>query len=144
MIYTDFGVLLPDDRTKLLSIIYKALKPGGIFIFDVLNNKDLEQKVSPKNWELTDEGFWMDKAYLALSDSFLFIENKVVLYQHIVIDELDNYYVYRFWTHFFDDKDLTAILRKSNFKNISCHKDVLPESDLWDGDNVIFCISTKS
>lgn len=37
MIFTDFGVLLPDQREILLGNIYRALKPGGKFLFDVLN-----------------------------------------------------------------------------------------------------------
>ena len=35
MIYTDFGVLIHDDRKRLLQNIFQALKPGGIFFFDV-------------------------------------------------------------------------------------------------------------
>jgi len=61
LIFTDFGVLLPNEREILLNNIKKVLKPNGTFIFDVLNDKDITQKTSPKNWELTKKGFWKDQ-----------------------------------------------------------------------------------
>ena len=48
LIYTDFGVLNPEERDKLLNNICKILKPGGIFIFDVLNDNSIEDKIEPK------------------------------------------------------------------------------------------------
>lgn len=143
LIYTDFGVLLPDERELLLLNIHKALKPGGKLVFDVLNDKNINQKVGSKNWELVDKGFWMDKPYLALSNSFLFDDQKVILFQHTIIDENENYKTYRFWTHFFNENDISNILEKNDFQSIDFHDDVLPESDLWSGDNVTFCVAAK-
>lgn len=139
LIFTDFGPLLPVEREKLLSTIKKVLKPGGMFIFDVLNDKNIGTKVSPKNWEASPEGFWKNKPYLAISDSFIYPENKVILYQHSVLDEQENTQIYRFWTHFFSHDDLRNILLPHNFENLSFHEDVLPEGGLWNGDNVSFC-----
>jgi len=139
LIYTDFGPLLPEERDHLLRIIKKILKPGGVFVFDVLNDKNIEHKISPKSWETSEKGFWKNKPYLALSDSFIYKEDKVVLYQHIVLDEQENMSIYRFWTHFFSHKDLVKILHKYNFKNLSFYENVLPKGDLWNGENVTFC-----
>ncbi len=144
LIYTDFGPLLPNERQQLLATIKKVLKPGGIFIFDVLNDKNLEKKTSPRSWETAEQGFWKDKPYLALSDSFIYEEEKVILYQHIVLDEEENQNIYRFWTHFFSQADLTNILREYNYDNLSFHEDVLPEGGLWNGDNVTFCKAINS
>lgn len=143
MIFTDFGVLNPSDREKLLTLIHKFLKPGGIFIFDVLSNNKLDEKVSPKSWEICESGFWKNRPYLALSESFLYSEEKVILFQHIVMDENDNINTYRFWTSFFGEEDIKSELSKSSFTNISTHKDVLPSTGLWDGENVTFCVTEK-
>ncbi len=51
MIYTDFGVLTPSERVSLLKMIYQVLKKGGVFIFDVLKDNELEHKLSPQSWE---------------------------------------------------------------------------------------------
>jgi len=143
LIYTDFGVLLPNERDILLNLISKVLKPGGVFIFDVLNDKNIENKITPKNWELSEKGFWKNNPYLTFSESFLYEENKVILYQHIIMDEQDNFDVYRFWTHFFSHSDLTDMLIKHGFDQLSFHEDILPKGDLWNGENVTFCLTSK-
>lgn len=48
LIYTDFGVLIPTDRKRLLANVHNALKLNGIFIFDVINKINLEQKIQEK------------------------------------------------------------------------------------------------
>ncbi len=143
MIYTDFGVLLPEERIQLLRTIEKALKPGGTFIFDVLNDRDLDKKISPKNWEVAEQGFWRKTQYLALSDSFLYKNRKVILNQHIVADE-NKTEVYRFWTHYFSHDDLMQLLESFDFTNIRFYEDVLPaDNNLWSGENVTFCKVVK-
>jgi 2-polyprenyl-3-methyl-5-hydroxy-6-metoxy-1,4-benzoquinol methylase len=139
LIFTDFGPLLPDERDQLLSIIKKLVKPGGIFIFDVLNDNNIENKLSPRNWEASRQGFWSDKPYLALSESFLYKKEKVVLYQHIIIDEQENASTYRFWNHFFSNSDLNKILLKHGFGEISFHNNVLPSGDGKESEDVTFC-----
>ena len=142
LIYTDFGVLVPEDRDILLAKIHRALKPDGMFIFDVLSNKNIEKKVVAKNWEVSESGFWRNQPHMVLSESFLYPDSDIILYQHIVVDDfkVENY---RFWTHFYSHDKLQGILDKKNYRNISFYEDVLPASDLWDGDNVTFCIATK-
>lgn len=138
LIYADLGVVLPIEREKLLVNIFKALKKGGIFIFDVLNDKGFEEKLSPKTWEASKIGFWKATPYLALSESFLYEKEKVILSQHTIIDESDNVDTYRFWTHFFSKDDISRMLKNRYFKNIEFREDILPEGDMWNGKNVIF------
>ena len=142
LIYTDLGVLVPSERDQLLSNINKALKPGGILIFDVLNDKNLENKVSPKNWDIAEKGFWREGPCLALSESFFYSEEKVMLSQHLIVEESKTD-VYRFWTHFFSHADLIEILSPHEFTDTRFHEDVLPEGDIWSGENVTFCVCRK-
>lgn len=143
MIFTDFGVLTPNERESLLDMIFRALKKGGAFIFDVLKDKDLETKTSPKTWEASNAGFWKESPYLALSESFLYPEEKVILYQHLIVDTDEKSETYRFWTHFFSRDQLNKILRPHNFTGITFREDILPEGDMWNGDNVIFTTALK-
>ncbi|WMW23019.1 methyltransferase domain-containing protein [Methanolobus mangrovi] len=144
MVFTDFGVLKPHEREILIRNIHRALKPGGIFIFDVLSDMDLEKKVSERTWEVEETGFWKDRPYLILSDSFLYQDEEVILYQHIVTDESENSDVYRFWTHFFTSDDLKKMLEPEGFEDIECSDKVLPEIDMWNGKNVLFCKARKA
>jgi ubiquinone/menaquinone biosynthesis C-methylase UbiE len=141
LIYADFGPLLPDERYKLLRHIKRVLKQGGSFIFDVLNDKELDSKTSPSSWEASSKGFWRDRPYLALSQSYLYKEEKVILYQHIVLDENDHLDLYRFWTHFFSHTDLKTILAEQGFREPGFYENVLPSGGLWTGEHVTFCIS---
>ncbi|MDN5212937.1 class I SAM-dependent methyltransferase [Fulvivirgaceae bacterium BMA12] len=144
LIYADFGVLLPQERISLLQKIHESLKPNGKLIFDVLKDNNIEQKKTPKNWEVCDSGFWKNKPYLALSESFIYKEQKVILYQHHIIDSNENIEIYRFWTHFFNQKDLELLLKAAGFNSILHRDDILPEDGLWNGDNVIFTVASKS
>jgi len=138
MIYTDFGVLIPEERAILLSLINRVLKQGGTFIFDVLKDNKLEKRISPKKWEAVNNGFWNASPYIALSESFLYESKKLILYQHIIVDSNENIETYRFWTHFFSQNDITKILRSHKFTDIHFREDVVPKAD-----NVIFTLCSK-
>lgn len=143
LIYTDFGVLTPKDREKLLQLIFRVLKSGGTFIFDVLRDADLDLRIAPKDWEASRSGFWKNEPYVVLSNSFLYQNEKVILYQHLVIDSKDNLETYRFWTRFFSEEDLFGLLIAHKFSNIKFQDDVIPSGDLWGGKNVLFGIAAK-
>ena len=143
LIYTDLGVLTPTERESLLEMIFRILKKGGIFIFDVLKDREIEKKTSPKTWEVSNNGFWKESPYLVLSESFLYQEEQVILFQHIIVDTEENIETYRFWTHFFSQNDVCKMLEPHNFIDIHFREDILPQGDMWNGDNVIFIITSK-
>lgn len=143
MIYTDFGVLKPKDRDSLLEMVLSSLKPDGKFIFDVLTDNNLISKSVPKNWEVSEIGFWKDSPHLVLSDSIIYEKESVILYQHTVIDEHDNVDSYRFWTHFFNRDKIKELINSVGVKKMSFRDDIIPEGDNWSGDNVLFTIVTK-
>tara|TARA_Y100000782_G_C10188516_1_gene268538 strand:- start:10748 stop:11593 length:846 start_codon:yes stop_codon:yes gene_type:complete len=144
LIYTDFGVLLPRERTILLQKIHQMLKPGGILIFDVLNdNEALSTKVQPATFEAVHQGFWSNTSYVAFSNSFLYEKEKVVLYQHNVFTTTNELKQYRFWTHFFSENDLKELMAQAQLKPISFHRNIIPGNDSYSGQHVTFCIAQK-
>lgn len=143
LIYTDFCVLQPKERKQLLSNIRKWLKPGGIFIFDANSDKELDKKVAPKNWEAAEKGFWRELPYLALSESYIYRDEKIILFQHIVSDENGKTEAYRFYTHFFSEENLKNELSENGFAHFSFHTDILPQGDLWNGEYIFFCVAAN-
>ncbi len=143
MIFTDFGVLLPDQRETLLANVYRALKPGGKFLFDVLNENYPLNTSGSKEWELSEKGFWRNSPYLALTEAFYYEKQKVSLNQHIVIDETGKMEVYRFWIHTFSHADLEEILALHKFDTTECYEHVLPGCDMYRSEDVTFCVTTK-
>ncbi|MEZ5335226.1 MAG: hypothetical protein R2741_08315 [Methanolobus sp.] len=58
-------------------------------------------------------------------------------------DESENFDVYRFWTHFFASDKLKQMLEPEGFWDIEFFDDVLPDIDIWNGKNVLFCKSER-
>ena len=143
MIFTDFCVLTPEQRCILLHNIQRALKPGGKFLFDVLNEQYPSKASTAKGWELAEKGFWRKNPYVALQESFYYPEQKVSLNQHLIIDETRELEVYRFWIHTFSSSDLTRLMAAAGFKSSACFERVIPDSDFYSSDSVTFCIATQ-
>lgn len=143
MIFLDFCVLPPKDRAKLLKSIYRALKPGGTFLFDVLNVHHTLGGSEPKDWQIAEQGFWRSSPYLVLSETFQYKEEQVLLDQHVVMDEDETIDVYRFWRHAFAHADIMQLMTKQGFRTISCHDGILPDCELYRSEDVTFCMALK-
>ncbi len=144
LIYLDFCVLLPEEREKVLENIYRALKKGGLFICDVVNERNIDKKTISQSWEVQETGFWKNTPYIALANGYHFPEAKVLANHHIVLSEDNTVDTYIFWSHYYEKNDLVKILKSKGFKDITGYENVLPESgDCWNGENVTFYVSRK-
>jgi len=139
LIYTDLGVLFPDEREELLDKIHRALKPGGVFIFDLVNDKNIDLKFQEQQTLVFKYGgFWKPVPYMELANGFHYPDEKVFLKQHTIIDEADRVNIYRFWTHYFTSEDVISLLSSRNFKLTECKENILPATDIWNGENITF------
>ncbi len=144
LIYTDLGVLLPKEREVLLGKIHWALKPDGVFIFDLLNDRNLEQKFQEQQtWTFEYSGFWKPTPYMELTNGFHYPDEKVFLRQHTIIDESDQVNTYRFWTQYFNPEDVIALLSAWRFRLTESFENTLPATDIWNGENVTFFKTQK-
>lgn len=144
MIYLDFCALLPEERDKVLENIYRALKKGGLFICDIVNEKNLDEKTISQSWEIQEKGFWKGTPYIALTSGYHYPEAKTLANHHIVIGVDNKAYTYIFWNHYYEKEDMVKILESKGFTGIMNYENVLPESgDCWNGENVTFYVSRK-
>lgn len=144
MIYLDFCVLLPEERDKVLGNIHRALKKGGLFIFDVVNERNIKNKINAQSWEVQETGFWKDAPYIALTNGYHYPEAKVLANHHIIVGKNDTVDTYIFWTHYYETKDLVEILERYGFGEIKCYNNVMPPgNDYWNGENVSFYKARK-
>lgn len=125
MIYCDFGVLSSEDRNILISNIYRALKPDGIFIFDSLNDKAIEKMSFQKTWEISSGGFWQPEPYICLSEKLHFPDIRGILDQHVIMDD-DETKLYRFWNHYFSLEDVKKMFLKK-FRSVKKHEQVIED-----------------
>lgn len=143
MIYCDFGALIPKEREKLLRKIYKALKPGGYFIFDALSEKSSEQIAFKKSWEATEKGFWQPEPYLALSETKHFPKKKAILDQHMIIDEKGQQKIYRFWNHYFNQEDFERLADQHDFKVEKIRNNIIKGQGPYNDETVQFVFFKK-
>lgn len=143
MIYCDFGVLVSEERISLMKMIHKALKPGGIFLFDAIDEETIERLNFNSSWEMSDGGFWKPTPYICLSKSFHFKENKATLDQHLVMGEDDSFQLYRFWNHYFNQEDVEKIFRPSGFSKVESIKNLLTGSGPYNDHGVVFYAVSK-
>lgn len=144
MIYCDFGALVPEERISLMKIIHKALKPGGIFFFDAIDEKTIERLNFNTSWEMAERGFWKPTPYICLNKSFHFKENKATLDQHIVIGEDESFKLYRFWNHYFNHKDVEVLFRPIGFSKVKSIRNLLNGSEPYNDHGVVFYMVSKS
>ena len=86
LIYCDYPALIPDERKILLGKVYKALKPGGLFILDVNTDKYFAKKSNKTSWTLCENGgYWNTEPYICLESTYLYENNTVAVDQYVVI-----------------------------------------------------------
>jgi SAM-dependent methyltransferase len=115
-VYGEICTFSDEKRDELLSLVHRALKDNGIFIFDVSTRK-LRMREGLKNkWYLSEGGFWRPGRHLVLEEGFDYPENDTWLNQYIIVDEDGTVKVYRLWLHDYSFETINRTLEKSGFK----------------------------
>ncbi len=143
MVFTDFSVLVPQQRKKVLDNIYTALKPGGLFCFDFLNDSFPIAEVGTREWDICDGGFWKKEPYLVLNEKLYYPEENVCLSQHVVADTSGAIDLYRFWTHAFNRNRIRDIISSYNFSTCSFHENILSDCEFYNASEISFCVAGK-
>jgi SAM-dependent methyltransferase len=124
LIYGDFCPLSPQQRTRLLANVHRALKPGGRFVLDV-STPILRKRVGLKNgWHAAQSGFWKPGPHLVLEQGFAY-EGDIYLDQYIVIEENGKISVYRNWFQDYSAETIRAELDRNRFTVESLWSDLL-------------------
>lgn len=143
LIYLDFCVLNPDDAKNVLKNIYKSLKPEGMLLLDVINERNIDSKIMPQSWEVAESGFWKETPYIAMSRGYHYPEEKLLLNQHIVIDSEEKVDKYNFWSRYYEEEEMKTLLEMIGYREIKNHESILPPGDCWSGENVTFYTAKK-
>jgi len=114
LIYCDFGVLSTENRANLLNKIYAALKPNGLFIFDVFTPHQYAGHDEYKNWEYAESGFFSVEPYLCLNSLYRYDEQNTFCQQHIIMTEQNVRHI-NIWEHTFTKDELSLDLSLAGF-----------------------------
>jgi SAM-dependent methyltransferase len=137
LIYGDFCPLDPDQRSRLLKNIHRALKPDGNFVLDVSTREHRKRHGNKNGWYALESGFWKPGPHLVLEEGFDYPEQSIWLDQYTVIEADGNVSVYRNWFQDYTPESITAELLQAGFSVESLWGDLTgtpytPESE-WIG-----------
>ena len=112
-----------EKRDRLLALLHRALKPGGLLIFDV-TTRNARMKYGEKNgWYTADGGFWRPDKHLVLTQGYDYPEESAWLNQYIIIDS-DSVKTYNIWFHDYDLQTIRQVLQKAGFDVIHSWNDL--------------------
>jgi SAM-dependent methyltransferase len=133
----------PDDKVdELLAKLHRALKPGGLLIFDVTTRTQRMRDGLRNGWYVSDGGFWRSGRHLVLEQGFDYPENDVWLDQYIVIDN-ENITVYNNWFHDHTVQSIRQAIQNAGFKVIHAWND-LTGSPYEEGGDWIAIVGRRS
>ncbi len=141
IIYCDFGVFSPNIRKELLNKIYRALKPGGIFLFDAFTPKEYENRPETAGWSYFENGFWSEKPYACLDSFRRYDECTTYLDQAVIITEMKTE-CYNIWNHAFTVEEAERELLKAGFASVDFYGDVAG-SRYTGGNNTLCSVAKK-
>lgn len=140
LIYCDFGVLSKTTRQKLLKKIFNALRPNGVFLFDVFTPLRYADVKESKQWSIEEKGFWREERCLTLQSFYRYEEDHTFLNQYVTVTDKDVSY-YNVWEHTFTLEELSRDLTDAGFKEIKAFGDVNGKKYEITGDTI--CIVAK-
>jgi SAM-dependent methyltransferase len=115
LIYGDFCPLDPQQRSRLLKNVNRALKPGGGFVLDVTTREHRRKNGNKNNWYARESGFWKSGPHLVLEEGFDYPEQSIWLDQYSVIERDGKVSVYRNWFQDYTPETITKELELGDF-----------------------------
>lgn len=115
LIYCDFGALSDSARNLLLQKIHKALKPEGIFVFDVFTENNWNQ-LPMRNWYTSEAGFWRPYPHFVLEQTFHYEAENVFLRQNTIIDSHGKISVYNLSDHYYSKKNILKLMKEHGYR----------------------------
>ncbi len=104
-----------EKRDDLLARLHRALKPGGLLIFDITTREMRLKNALSNAWYAVESGYWRPGPHLVLEQGFDYPEHNVALNQYIVIDN-ERVAVYRCWFHDYTLDAIRQVLENAGFE----------------------------
>ncbi|AIC93063.1 class I SAM-dependent methyltransferase [Shouchella lehensis] len=134
LIYQIFGILNPDERKKVLSNMYRALKPGGFVLLDVLSDKSFADFEESREWSLSSKNSMLSrKKHLGLISTEKY-PNNVSLQKTVLVFEDGEIVNYHYWNQYFSVEDLRQEVEEAGFTLEQVYADVNGETYKADGE----------
>ena len=122
LIYFDYGALIPNERRELLQRIYKALKPGGLFLFDVFTPLRGQGKRDSTSWDINPNGgFWSAEPHICFNGDNYYGDTAEGR-RHVVVEE-NAVRCYNLWDCYFTEQSLLEEAGPFGFSAVGFYND---------------------
>jgi len=123
LIMCDYGALIPDERRNLLRRVYNALKPGGLFFFDVLTPLRGKGKTDRNRWEDNPNGGFMSpNPHICLyADNYY---GEIAEGERIVVIEEQSVRCFNLWDCYFIKQTLMDEAMPTGFSQVDIYTGV--------------------
>ncbi|MFK4428608.1 class I SAM-dependent methyltransferase [Bacillus sp. RC51] len=124
LIYQIYSVFSPEDRRKILSNIYRGLKPGGLVLLDVLSDAGYENFQENLMWSLSrKDNLFSDRKHLTLYAAFKY-PNNVTLAKNVLAFGDGEIVNYNYWNQHFSIESLEKEVNDAGFTLQKVYADV--------------------
>ncbi len=118
LIYCDYCPLSPAQRQTLLTKVRKCLKPGGLFIFDVVTMDAFDEVQAGTRFEPDYMGgFWANDPYFAFHVTHRYEQEAVSLDRYTIIEADQQWEIYN-WMQYFSADSIADELFNNDFDTV--------------------------
>lgn len=140
MIWCDMGALTKVERADVLSRILRALKPGGVLVFDVWGADFGVGLANQAHTTPYESGFWSPSPHKVTEETFC---HPGVLARRVTVQvDGDQPRVYRLRDYWFTDPELVDLLAKTGFDSTRLQHGILGPAETPEG-KVTFVTTSK-
>ena len=141
LIYGEFCTFSDKERVDLLSHIRRALRPGGLFVFDVFTNRYVDRVRRGNDWYVSlGDGFWLEGKHLVLEQTFRYPTESVSVMRYTIIGKPGDYRQFSVWWRHFSVPEITDAIERAGFSMNTLYGSVwgspMRNDDEWIG---VFC-----
>jgi SAM-dependent methyltransferase len=139
LINRDFGALIPEERDQVIGAVWRALRPGGYFVFDTLSLQYLERRSAERTTcdVYPDSGFWAPGPHLVIEHTLVYDPEHAQLDRQIVVIPSGDMKVFHNWLTYYTGDEVAAFLEHSGFEIVETNPflsdEVYDEPELYLG-----------
>lgn len=143
LIWCDYGALTTSERENLLKRVYRALRPGGMFLFDVFTPSWFLKHKDTTSWVVCEQGgFWSPNPHICLDAHYHYEDGRVELCRTVVVEK-GAIRCYNIWDTFFTKQQLLGEAAPFGFGDCQFFSDVAGKP--YSGDSKTLCaVMTKN
>lgn len=121
MIYYDLCALSPQQRDLIYKKVHASLRPGGVFLFDVLSKRAFQNKTEGVEFDFRYmDGFWSAEDYYAFMNSFVYENEYVTLDKYTIIEKNTTWSIFN-WMQYFGESEIKNELKVAGFATFETH-----------------------